>query len=558
MFYQLVLAVSSFLIVAFGQPAWNWWLSLLSASIGFALFWRMLVDFQRAQSRFWISALWFTAVQLVQLSWFVSHPYWYIYGVYIGISLVLGLQFGIIGLLINPAKIAQLSRLCVIAALWTIMEWSRLFFMSGFSLNPVGLALAGNVLSLQTASLGGVFALSFLVIITNLLALHAWLTNFKPANTLSWVIVAMIPYLYGGIHLLYHRNNMSSNEKFFDTILVQPAFPAEESLKFQNWEEWLAFVVKEWEQILKITLPHKNDQPVDLIALPEAVVPFGTYTFVYPYEIVRETFLRIYGEKSLDSLPPLEIPWAVSHATDKGVKWYVSNAFWAQGIANYFEAPIVAGLEDAEDIADGNREYYAAAVYFKPFSHSVDHAFQPSRYAKRILLPMGEYIPFDFVKSLAAQYGVVGSFTHGKNAVVWECNNVPFGISICYEETFGNLIRENRQLGASLLLNLTSDIWYPDSKLVRQHLEHARLRTVENGFALIRACNTGITCAIDSLGKDIAVLGSDDVERQRLSASIRAKVPLYHYHTPYTYYGDKAIIALCFCILPLYFRKYRC
>lgn len=277
--------------------------------------------------------------------------------------------------------------------------------------------------------------------------------------------------------------------------------------------------------------------------------PFGTYTFVYPYEKVKEAFLTVYGEDSLQSLPPLEIPWAV----ERGTHWYVSNAFWAQGIANYFDSALIAGFEDAEDTTDGIREYYAAALYFQPLTQKKDNSPVAYRYAKRILLPMGEYIPFDFCRSLAAQYGVAGSFSPGKKAEVWNLKDMPVGISICYEETFGNLVRENRQLGAQVLLNLTSDIWYPNSRLVRQHLEHARLRTVENGFPLIRSCNTGITCAIDSLGRDIAVLGENDVESQNISDALRVNVPVYTYSTPYTHLGDHAIVAFCFLLLPFCF-----
>jgi apolipoprotein N-acyltransferase len=545
---QAFIALAAFFIVAFGQPAWNWVLALISAICGFALFWRILLYYPNTYSRFWLSTIWFTAVQLVQLSWLISHPYWYIYGVYFALSFGLGLQFGFLGILFHPDKIYTISQMLFISATWTIIEWSRLFFLSGFTWNSVGMALSGNVISLQTASLAGIYGLSFIVILTNLLALKAWLCRFRIFSTSLWLTVTLFPYFYGGLHYLYHNQQMTKNKNFFETILVQTGFPAEEALNLKSYDEWLEYVLNEWILILQITKSFKTNKEVDLLALPEAVVPFGTYSFVYPYEKVKAIFQSIYGEECLKYLPPLEIPLAISKETDKKLDWLVNNAFWAQALANYFDTTVVAGLEDAEDVAEGIREHYAAAICFKPQSHNPNESFTAFRYAKRVLVPMGEYIPFNFFKSVAAHYGILGSFTAGKKTEIWNCKNVPIGISICYEETFGNLMRENRLHGAEILLNLTSDVWYPNSRLARQHLEHARLRTVESGIPLIRSCNTGITCAVNSLGRDIAVLGENDNESQKLSGALRAAVPLYTYFTLYSLWGDMLIVALC-CLL---------
>lgn len=549
---QILAILTSFIIVAFGQPTGSWILGIISAAFGYAIFWSVLLRYPKATHRFWISTAWFCAVQLVQLYWFVSHPYWYIYGVYLFVSLFLGLQFGLIGILINPNKIFNISKTLFIAAAWTLLEWSRLFIMSGFSFNLAGMALAGNVLTLQLASISGVFGLSFLVITTNLLALKTWMTGFQPSTFACWFVLAASPYLFGAAQYSYHSSKMARNSDYFDTILVQPCFPAEECLGLNSHQEWLNLVQKEWKQILVITKELKDAQPPDLIVLPEAVVPFGTYSFVYPYEQSVTAFHDIYGKDSLIKLPSLEWPFAIKSEASQGSQWLVNNAFWCQGIANFFEAPVIAGLEDAEDTGNG-REYYAAAIYFPPQIPGANEPFQASRYAKRVLLPMAEYIPSEFCKKIAARYGITGSFTPGKHAEIWKSNGTPFGVSICYEETFGDLMRENAQKGAKVLVNLTSDIWYPNSSLVRQHLEHSRLRTVENGISLARSCNTGITCAIDSIGRDVALLGENDDQRQQLSASLRVKVPLYTYSTPYTRFGDKPLILLCFFLLPLVF-----
>lgn len=538
---QLILILTSFLLVAFGQPAWVWWFGLIASAVGYTLFFEVLLEIEKKSRRFWLAVLWFSSVQLVQLSWFATHPYAYIYIVYFVMSFLIGLQFGVLSLFIQKKLVRSLWGIAMIAGLWTIMEWSRLFFIAGHTWNPIGLALTGSLYPLQIASIAGIFGCSFWVMFVNLLALRAWQFRPKMFPAITWACMAVVPYLFGFIHLQIHKESFAQKNRdensFLHVVLVQTAFPVEEAMGFAKTEELIRYVLDEWRQILKIT-KKQYGKKIDLIALPEFTVPFGTYSFVYPYERVRKIFLEVFGPESLAALPQGELPYVKWQETPKGIVWMVNNAFWTQAIANLFQANVVIGLEDADDLPSTGRNYYSAALYFKHQDRNVE------RYEKRVLVPMGEYIPLTILKDLAASYGVTGSFTPGAEAKVMTCKHVPFGVSICYEETFGHIMRENRQKGAELLVNLTSDVWYPNSRLPRQHLDHARLRTVENGIPLIRACNTGITGAIDCFGQVVAELGDPPEQAEWVADSLFAKVPTYHYHTPYSRFGDFLIIAL--------------
>lgn len=544
--FQWVLSLFSLFLVAFGQPAWLPWNGLIAGAVGFALFWRVLLAYPLSWQRFALATAWFTAVQLVQLSWFISHPYWYIYAVYVLLSIGVGVQFGLLALLMRPEKftspylLRSLWNFLLIAAAWVILEWSRLFILSGLSWNPVGLALTSHLYALQAASLAGVFGLSFWLVFVNLLALWAWMQKrLMPAAL--WLSAAALPYLYGIAHLFFHTP--SHTPPHLTAVLVQTAFAPEE-IKTSN-HNLLEHVIDEWTQILTVLKPHRGT-PIHLIVLPEFVVPFNTYSDVYPLAAVQRTFLEIFGADSLPLLPDPSLPFASVQQTPQGLQWFVNNAYWTQGLANLFHADILIGLEDAADVAPHTREYYSAAIFMHPQLVGQLSDLFAERYAKRVLVPMGEYIPFEACRKLAQRYGVFGSFTCGKEAVVMETHGVPFSPSICYEETFGDIIREGRQKGANLLVNLTSDVWYPNSKLPRQHLDHARLRTVENGVPLIRACNTGITSAIDSFGQDIAILGGENPEAAEWQAdSLLVNIPLYSYPTLYSRFGDSLIIGFC-------------
>jgi len=540
------LALISFVCVGFGQPAFSSVLSFVSALIGYALFFRVMLAYPSWKTRFLLGTIWYMSVQIVQLWWMTSHPYLYIYAVLLFTSVMMGLQFGILCLFIQPAQFQNVWRLTAIAGLWAVLEWSRLFFLSGMSWNPSGLALSANLYTLQVASLAGVFGLSFWVIFTNLLALKAWLAKPKGSSTALFATAALLPFLYGFVHVHTQDRGFAEAEKQpYKALLVQTAFPIEEIMGFKEHTGMVAYVLQEWKKILQITR-QQIGKPIDLVVLPEFTVPFGTYSFVYPYPLVATAFKEIYGPENAKKLPPLESPLAEK----QGNFWMVNNAFFTQALANIFNSEVVIGLEDAEDV-EGEREYYSSALHFSPREADATEFFV-NRYEKRVLVPMGEYIPFSFAKKLAASYGIHGSFTAGKEAKLLG-NKRPMGVSICYEETFGDMMRENKLKGAEMLVNLTSDIWYPDSLLPRQHLDHSRLRTVENGIPLLRACNTGITCAVDSLGRTIDALPDED---QWLSESLYVQVPIYNYLTLYSRVGDKLIIGLSL-LLMLGFLRYR-
>lgn len=550
---QMLFYFFSWLIVAFGQPAWNSVLGIASSAFGYALFLRVLLCYSSWKHRFLLSVSWFALVQFIQLSWFLSHPYIYIYAVFLIISLLLGIQFGILGIFIDQQHFQKLGSLLAIAGLWTLMEWSRLFFFSGFSWNPSGLALTSTIYSFQMASLAGVFGLSFWVIWVNLLAVKFWVFNRTFTYAGLWLAAVMVPYVYGTIQIGIHSQKFTEGDaSSLNVVLVQPAFPVEEEMDFKDKHALMKYVLNEWRQILTITKKQQG-KPIDLIVLPEFVVPYGTYSFVYPFEEVKRAFIDIFGGESVKVLPSLKLPLA-STFTDSG--YLVNNAYWAQSLANLFRSGILVGLEDAERTPQGI-ELYSAAVYFRPIEdHPNDDFLKPlGRYDKRVLVPMGEYIPFAFCRSLASSYGVYGSFTCGKEAKIFKANNCSFGVSICYEETFGDIVRENKVLGASLLANLTNDAWYPYSRLAQQHFDHAKVRTVECGIPMVRACNTGLTGAVDSLGRDISLLKREGVPLDVLSDSLHVKVPLYTYSTLYTQVGDGFIVALS-AMLVLFFLRF--
>lgn len=524
------------MIVALGRPAGLAPLGLVSAVIGFALFFKILIDIPSAKKRFCLGTLWFAMVQGVQLFWALGHPFFYIYFVYLLHLLLLGLQFGLFSLFVTREGIRRISYILGLAGFWVLLEWSRLYFFSGHPWNPVGLTLSGNLYSRQLASLWGVYGLSFWVMFVNLLVLRLWVAESKK-GWIAVALLALVPYAYGAVHI--HWQTPPKDGVVNKVGLVQTVFPIEETLPIEK-QDLFAFVQDEWRQIL--TLAHQiRSEQVDLLVLPELVVPYGTYFLIYDYDDVVKTFSEVFGPGAAARLPH-----KLQHlAREVDGVWKVNNAFWLQGLANMTGADIVAGLEDRDYLPGGDFRNHTVAYLFRP------HTLALERYEKRILVPMGEYIPFTFLRELAASYGVHGSFTCGDCAKLLNSRRAALGVSICYEEAFGHMMRESRLQGAQMLVNVTNDGWFPDYGLPKTHLEHARLRPVEMGVPLIRSCNTGITCALDRFGQEIAVLGGTSKEQEHAQGVLIAEVPLQTHQTLYTFFGDHLILFLSLFFLVL-------
>ena len=125
------LLIVSFFLIAYGQPARFPLLGLGASAFGLALFWRAMLCFPSSLQRFWLSAGWFFASQLIQLSWMSQTQYMgpFIVVVYIGVNAALGLQFAALSLWVGRERERTFLSALALAGLWTLLEWSRLFLL---------------------------------------------------------------------------------------------------------------------------------------------------------------------------------------------------------------------------------------------------------------------------------------------------------------------------------------------------------------------------------------------------------------------------------------------
>jgi apolipoprotein N-acyltransferase len=148
-------------------------------------------------------------------------------------------------------------------------------------------------------------------------------------------------------------------------------------------------------------------------------------------------------------------------------------------------------------------------------------------------VPFGEYVPLKgllfFVEAIAAE---IGDFSPGRQRVIFPLEGAPFGTVICYEVIFPDLFRRFVQDGARFMVNITNDAWFGDSGGPLQHLAMVPLRAVENGVAVARAANTGVSALVSPSG----AIGPELPLFQR--GVLRVEVPLRGTSTFYTRFGD--------------------
>lgn len=155
-------------------------------------------------------------------------------------------------------------------------------------------------------------------------------------------------------------------------------------------------------------------------------------------------------------------------------------------------------------------------------------------YDKAHLVPFGEYVPFRrFLGAVGLGTIVPGNvdYSAGPGPRTMALPGLPpVSPLVCYEAIFpGGVV--DREARPGWLLNATNDGWYGRSAGPYQHFEMARVRAVEQGLPLVRAANTGISGVIDSWGRVRARLALGE------TGVVDAPLPLALPPTLYSRYG---------------------
>lgn len=347
------------------------------------------------------------------------------------------------------------ARILALAAGIGFSEWLRSTVLTGFPWNNFGMALGGNQIFAQAASLIGLHGLT--IVCVALAASPALLADRERrvfALTMSALAVVMLG-CFGALRL-------ASSDTGFDPDvrlrIMQPNLP--QDAKFR-----------------RDAMPEVLSRYLELSATPTTAQPdgiSGVTHLVWP-----------------------ESPFPVILARDADSLQRIGD----------FLAPrttLITGAARAESSDDGGTvKYFNSIQVLRPGGVVVDG------YDKTHLVPFGEYLPlrraFDAL-GLRQFVHIPGGFEAGASRnLIHPPGFPPAAPLICYEAIFPGAVvpAHGRSLGAAVLLNVTNDGWFGNTPGPRQHFAQARLRAIEEGLPLVRAANTGISSIVDPYGRII-------------------------------------------------------
>ncbi|NIC41181.1 apolipoprotein N-acyltransferase [Aquabacterium sp. A08] len=175
----------------------------------------------------------------------------------------------------------------------------------------------------------------------------------------------------------------------------------------------------------------------------------------------------------------------------------------------------------------------------------------PYRYDKHHLVPFGEFIPWGFRWFTELMHIPLGDFRRGALAqppLAWAGQRI--APNVCYEDVFGEELAASFRDPAqapTVLVNVSNLAWFGDTVAIDQHRHMSRLRALELERPMLRATNTGATAVIDHRGRVQA-------ELPRLTRTVlEAEVEGRHGVTPYARWAGSwglwPLVALCLGVL---------
>ena len=397
--------------------------------------------------------------------WYMGNCYWiyqtmHIYGgippaasagILVLFSMYVGLYHALFGALIGLLR-RGFSRQVVLwmaPVAWVAVELARAR-VTGFPWDLLGYTQVDNLLLTRLAPWTGVVGLSLVVAAVNSL----WLMRGSKTGRVS-VYAGAIAAVFAVVVLTAIRPTFAAAPTTASAVLLQENLMVGENTgPIENRDQLLASFT---DLSLHPSFGAAQTTPA-LVAWPEAPAPFFD---------ADAAFRRAVGNVAVRVSAPV----------------------------------IVNSISLGPKNDEGHYQTYNSADFFQP-----DGAYA-GRYDKMRLVPFGEYTPykplFFFAGHLLDDLLFIPG-TSRRNFNVHGAIDAPgesYGVFICYESIFGNDIREFVSKGANALVNISDDGWYGDSSAPWEHLDMVRMRAIENHRWLLRATNTGVTAAIDPLGR---------------------------------------------------------
>ena len=385
-----------------------------------------------------------------------------------------------------------LMRPFAFAALWVIFEWSSTLSWTGVPWGRLCLGQIEMLPFLQSASLFGSYFVSFLIVAVNGLLAYAIL--YRPRAALCGMLAAVLfcsNLLYGVADTLI----TPKAEKTLRVAVIQG--------NIDSHDKWSGDSYRKTVEIYGELTRRAAEEGAELVVWPETTLPYDL-----SYQNDRRKFVSALAR--------------------------VCNVTLIVGALYY-------------DEMDRN---YNALYLVDP-----DGTVRDEYYAKRHLVPFGEYVPMrnvimTLIPPLANLSALGDDVSPGTDPALFETEWGKLGSLICFDSIYEQLTLDSVREGASLMMISSNDSWFYDSAAVYQHQAQGQLRAIESGRYVVRAANTGISTVISDEGELLAWIDPLTEGYAVADVSVREN------RTLYTVIGNLFVyLCMAFAFLLLIFGK---
>jgi apolipoprotein N-acyltransferase len=414
----------------------------------------------------------------------------------------LGIITGLVTLVLHIGRFEGLARIFAFAGFWVLAEYIRGILFTGFPWNLAGYSWGNNLAMLQITAYVGIYGLSALTVLIS--ALPAILADPNiSVKTRQRLILAdcLILAILVGFGIWRLQTPPLTLIEGTDFRIVQP-----NNDQANKWRGQTRF--EHVRNLLQLSEQNPNGSRVWI--WPETAVPFFLTT---------DDAMRGFLQKRLS---PDGLLITGAPRKDPKIRKYWNN---------------VLGLT-ADGIVQG-------------------------LYDKRHLVPYGEYLA---MRSILEATGITSlipaldsmsdfSFPDASMSKVTQYGNLPPARTlICYEVAYPWEVHAEPKF--DWILNVTNDAWFGNTSGPLQHFVISRTRAIEQGVALIRSANSGVSAIVDGYGRVLAQRKPTD------PGILDGKIPApLKFRTVYGKYGEilPVSIMLFFLVLAFYlhWKSYR-
>ncbi|HED04336.1 MAG TPA: apolipoprotein N-acyltransferase [Candidatus Fraserbacteria bacterium] len=325
-------------------------------------------------------------------------------------------------------------------ALWTLLEFLRALGPFGFTWGQLAQATYRELPLIQAAALGGIWIISFLILLINYL-LYLGLSRHRWRYPALALIVLGLVWGWGAARL----GRPLSQEPALRVALIQPNIPQ----RLRGDRAYLSDFLAQYQKLLA-RIPVGS---TDLVILPESILP----TYVLHDRLILGYFERYARERRTALL--------LGTIDARPTGFYNTAALLSSG-------GTLLGTYDKVQLVPFSTEYFPGIGLFNRLGFS-------------------RWLPI----------GRLGELKRGAGFRPLEAPWGRLGVDICFESIFPRIGRALVRRGAGLLVTITNDAWFKRSWALPQHLAFGVYRAIETDRYFLQAANTGLSAIVGPRGR---------------------------------------------------------